>query len=84
MDDNSEFAEMYQDVFQQTKLDRELDVQKIEDVHERFEYLYNKDYMANKPKDPRYDTTEALPNTEEEEFSTDLDEDVNPADQELY
>lgn len=40
--------------------------------------------MKNKIKDPRYDLTGELPDSEDEAFSTDFDVDVNPADTEIY
>jgi len=40
--------------------------------------------MRNKFKDPRFDLTGELNDTEDDAFSTDLDVDVNPADTELY
>lgn len=41
--------------------------------------------MANKVKDPRYDITGELPETEDELFSTDFEmDDMAPQDAELY
>ena len=68
----------------QEKLDKEFDEQRIYDVHERFDYLKNDQKMANKIKDARYDITGQLPDSEDEAFTTDLEVDFDPADQEMY
>jgi hypothetical protein len=59
-------------------------MQRIEDVHTRFDYFGDKRLMANKLKDARFDLPGEIPDTEDENFSTDFDVDVNPADTELY
>ena len=84
MDGSSEFAEMYQDIFEQTKLDREHDEQQIEDIHARFGYFGDEQKMANKIKDKRFDLAGAAQDTEDEVYTTDFDVDADPEDAELY
>ena len=68
-------------------MDREADVQKIEDVHTRFDYFKDKKRMENKIKDPRFDLTGELPDTEDEALTTDFEIEADaddPIDATLY
>ena len=85
MDNDPEMAEMYQEAFTQEKMDREVDIQRFEDVHERFGKVTDKKRMKNRIKDPRFDDLEKLAqDTEDEAFTTDFEDDVDPQDQEIY
>lgn len=77
MDENSEFAEMYRDTFAEEKRSKEVDTQRIDDVHERFDYFKDEGRMARKIKDPRFDLKGELPDTEDECFTTDFDEGID-------
>ena len=77
-------AELYQETFKQVKLDKEVDIQRVEDVHDRFGYFDDEKNTRNKIKDKRYDLPGFAPDTEDEAFSTDFDVDLNPADTEMY
>jgi len=44
-------------------MDREIDLQRIEDVHARFDYFGDKNRMENKIKDERFDLTKEMPDT---------------------
>ena len=84
MNENSEFAEMYQEAYQQEKLDQEYEWQKVEDAHTRFDYFKDNRKMHNKVKDKRYDLTKAQC-SDDEYMTTDLDDsDIDPADSEIY
>ena len=66
-------------------MDREADVQRIEDVHARFGYFADKKRMANKIKDSRYDLPGEMPDTEDEAMSTDFEIDEgDPIDTTIY
>ena len=66
-------------------MDREIDLQRIEDVHARFDYFGDKNRMENKIKDERFDLTKEMPDTQDEAFSTEFEEeDIEPADTEIY
>lgn len=65
-------------------MDREFEVQRIDDVHERFGYFADEARMKNKVKDKRYDLPGLAPDTEDEAFTTEFEVDVDPADTELY
>jgi len=74
MDESPDFAEMYQDYFKEEKMEKEYDIQKVDDLHAKFDYYGDKNRMANKIKDKRYDLIDEHQDTEDEMFSTDLDE----------
>ena len=84
MNENPEMAEMYQQAFAQEKMDREIDLQRVEGVHEYFDDIQDQRKMANKHHDPRYDVVGTVKDTDDEAFSTDLEADVDPLDTELY
>jgi len=85
MAEDAELAQMYQEDFAAEKLNQESDVQRVDDVHERFDYFKDDKRMANKKKDPRFDLIGELPDTEDELFSSDNDMDqMTPQDAELY
>ena len=84
MDEDAEYAEMYQENFQQEKLDREFDIQKVEDAHTRFDYFKNYNRMFNKIKDKRFDGNNPE-DTQDEVLSTDFEDDgIQPLDTEIY
>lgn len=79
-----ELAELYQETYSKIKLDKEYDINKLNQVADRFNYFANDKNMRNKIKDKRYDLPGHKEDTEDEAFSTDFDIDVNPADTQLY
>lgn len=80
MDESSEFAEMYQETFAEEKRSKEFDIQRIDDVHERFDYFKEEGKMARKIKDHRYDLKGEIPDTEDECFTTDFDDEIDLQD----
>mmetsp|Transcript_22351 Transcript_22351/g.27469 ORF Transcript_22351/g.27469 Transcript_22351/m.27469 type:complete len:114 (+) Transcript_22351:818-1159(+) len=86
MAEDSEIAQMYQEDFAEEKRVQEVDLQRIEDVHDRFGYFKQENRMANKVKDKRYDlATDHIPDTEDECFTTEFEiDDMDPQDIELY
>ena len=84
MNESSEYAEMYQEAYQQEKLDQEYEWQKVDDAHTRFDYFKDDKKMQNKVKDPRYDLTGPIV-TEDEYMTTDIDDsDIDGQDREIY
>ena len=55
MDEDAAVASIYQETFDQIKREREADIDKIEAVHERFDYFKDSDNLERKIKDPRFD-----------------------------
>lgn len=85
MNENPRYAAMYKDEFAKEKAHREKDIQRIEDVHERFGYFADEGRMRNKIKDKRFDLPEEIPDTEDEAFTTEFeDSDIAEEDTELY
>jgi len=85
MAEDPEVAQMYQEGYAEHKRMEELDLQRIEDVHERFGYFKDANRMSNKRRDPRFDLPGSVPDTEDEMFTTDFEgDDVEPENLELY
>ena len=84
LDDDSEIAQFYQEAFSQEKNIQEKDLQRIEDVHARFDKFADKRLMWNKIKDKRYDLPGEIPDTEDEAWTTDFEIDVAPEYTDIY
>jgi len=79
--EDSDMAELYQDTMTELKLDKEADYQKLANIHNRFDYLYDKDAMKGKLKSEKYDLDKVQRDEEEQDISTEL---TDPNDNELY
>ena len=55
MDEDPAAAQLYQDTLAQIKLDKEFDYDRINKIHDRFDYFKDKDKMEQKIKDKRFD-----------------------------
>ena len=53
-------------------MDREVDLERVKEIQDRFDYFKDKDKMENKIKDERFDLPGPLPDTSDEYFTTEL------------
>ena len=71
MDEDSTTANLYQEAYAQIKMNKEVDIDRINAVHDRFDY-FKDPQMEKKIKDKRFDKKEADTDTSDECFTTDL------------
>ena len=72
MDEDAAIAGIYQETYSQIKSEKEVDIDRIEAVHDRFDYFKNPDNLQKKIKDERFDRHEADADTSDECFTTDF------------
>ena len=81
MEEDSAAAQLYQETVAQIKRDKEVDYDRIQAVHDRFDYFKDKDKMEKKIKDKRYDITGHPSDTSDDLFTTELSDE---ADNHIY
>jgi hypothetical protein len=74
MDEHAEYAEIYQDRFEQSRMDRNIDNDNILRVHERFEAIADQDNRFEKLADPYYDDLQGETDIERGHLTSDIDE----------
>ena len=65
-------------------MDREVDLDKVNEIHDYFDAIKNPQMMANKPKDSRDEVVGTVPDSDDENFSTDFEIDADPNDTMVY
>ena len=72
MGEDAAVAGIYQETYAQIKMDKEADIDRIEAIHDRFDFFKDKDKLEKKIKDERFDRHEPDTDTSDECFTTDF------------